>query len=194
MQMNWDADLFLKCLDKLCSGVWFDKTSHILDSQDVGSHLLQFFCNTYIVLKAIFVTLWIVDIAGVAHCCLAQFSSLENCIYRNCKSLCIVETVEYSEEVDSTLCRLFYEFIDNVVRIVCISYCIGGSEEHLEQNVRNLSSELLKPCPWTFLKEPESNVEGSSTPHLHREEVRCQICSCICNPCKVVCSEPCCQQ
>ena len=137
MQMNWNTDLFLECLDKFCSSIRFDKTCHILDSQDVGSHLLKLFCNAYIVFKTIFVPLRIVDIACVAHSCLTKLASLENCINRNCKTLCVVQTVEYSEQVDSALCRFFNEFVDDVVWIVCISYSVRGSEEHLEQDVRN---------------------------------------------------------
>ena len=83
MQLDWNTDLFLKCLDKFGCGIWFDKTSHILDTQDVGSHLLKLFCYAYIVLKAILVSLRILDIACVAHGCLAQLASLENCINWN---------------------------------------------------------------------------------------------------------------
>ena len=127
MQLDWNSNLFLKSLYKFGCGIWFDKTCHILDSQDVGSHSLKLFCHAYIVLKAILVALRIFDIACVAHGCLAQLASLENCIHWNRKTLCVVQTVEHSEQVYSTFCSLVNELVDNVVRIVCVSYCVGRS-------------------------------------------------------------------
>ena len=66
--------------------------------------------------------------------------------------------------------RLLDERVDDVVGVVRVADGVGGPQQHLEQDVRNLLAQLGQPVPRRLLEEPHGRVERRPAPHLQREQ------------------------
>ena len=72
----------------------------------------------------------------------------------------IVESIKNPEDIHAMIFREFTEFINNIVRVVCVANGISTSEQHLKGNIGNLFTELAKSFPWALAKETESNIKS----------------------------------
>lgn len=58
---------------------------------------------------------------------------------------------------------------DSVVRVVGVAHGVGPSQQHLERDIWDQSSQLLKSLPWTLWQEAHGHIEGSTYTHAHAQ-------------------------
>ena len=72
VEVDRQANLFPQGLDQLLGGIRLAKSSHVLDGDQVGSKFFEIFGQLDIIAQAIFVTLRVKNVAGVANRGLSQ--------------------------------------------------------------------------------------------------------------------------
>ena len=82
VEVNRNAHFLSQRLHQFLRSVWFAQTGHIFDSQNVGTHPLQFLSHFDVVIQPVFIPFRIQNIAGIAHRCFAQLAGFANCIHR----------------------------------------------------------------------------------------------------------------
>jgi len=120
--MDRNADTFLERLYQFICCVRLEEARHILDGQNMRAHFLQLFCHTDIVLKRVFVTFRVCDIAGIADSRFADFPRFAHCIHRHLHTGCPVERVENAEDIDAGVSSLFDKFLHDIVGIIGIAH------------------------------------------------------------------------
>ena len=116
VQVDGKTNLLLKCGYKLLCCIGLEKTGHILDTQCMSTASFKFLRKIYVVLKCVLVTFGIKDITCVADGCLKQLALIENFIHSNRHTGEPVKGVEYSENIDTGLCRLLDKLTYHIVR------------------------------------------------------------------------------
>lgn len=58
--------------------------------------------------------------------------------------------------------------VHSIIRVTCVPNTISPSKKHLEWNVGDSFPHGLQPLPGTLMKEPESYIEGGTTPVFQR--------------------------
>ena len=171
MQVDRHCNFVLESLDQSECSYRLEKSGHVLDADYVRTLLFERLGHLYIVVKSVLVTALVEDVACVAHSRLCYASDIQDLVKRDLYAAHPVQRVEYTEHIDARLLRLLDELPDRVVRVVLVSYRVGTSYEHLEENVRDLTSQSLQSLPRILAEESHRNVECSAAPHLIREQV-----------------------
>ena len=60
----------------------------------------------------------------------------------------------------------------HIIGIVGIAHRIRGTQQHLEEDVRNTFAQLGQTLPRIFLQKTHSDIKGRATPALHRKKIR----------------------
>ena len=76
------------------------------------------------------------------------------------------------KEIDARLRRAGHETLDHVIRVVGVADPVGGTQQHLQQNVGHLRAQALQALPRALAQKAERHVEGSAAPAFEREELR----------------------
>ena len=150
----------------------FQEAGHILDGDDVGAGVLQFFRHVDVVFQIVFIPGRVEDIASVAQGDFGQFVVFPDGLDGAVHVVQAVEAVEDAEDVDAVLGRQVDEVLDDVVGIARIADGIGAADEHLQEDVRRFLAHLAQADPRVFIEEAISYVEGSAAPTFIGEEIR----------------------
>ena len=118
MEMDWDSDFILQCLDQGMRREGAAKAGHIFDRQHVRTHLFELLCELHIVFQRILCALRIEDITGVADRRFANGVRVVDRFHRHFQVRRVIQRIEDSENVHAALSRMFDETSDNVVRII----------------------------------------------------------------------------
>ncbi len=170
MQVDRDPHALFERLDQLVAGKRLQKTCHILDSQDMGTHLLQLFRHADVVFKRVLVPLRVGDIAGITDGSLADLAALAHRFHGHLHSGGPVQRIKHAEDVDSGVGGLFNEFLDYVIRVVCVANGIGTAQEHLKQDVWDRFGQLVQALPRVLFEKPHGHIEGGPAPAFKREQ------------------------
>ena len=114
----------------------------------------------------------VMQVAGVADRGLAETPGLQHRIDRDAHVLDRVQGVEDAEEIDARLRRAGHETLDHVIRVVGVADPVGGTQQHLQQNVGHLRAQALQALPRALAQEAQRHVEGGAAPAFEREELR----------------------
>jgi hypothetical protein len=147
------------------SGLGAEDTSHVLDSENVSSHLNDLVGKVEVVLEVVLL-LGVQHVTRVTDGSLNNSSSLLDGADTDSKLLNIVKSVEDTENINSVLLGLLDEVVDGVVGKGGVSNSVGSTQQHLEGNVGHKLTELAKTVPGVLVQETVGNIEGSSSPAL----------------------------
>ncbi len=121
VQMDGDADLLFQRRDELLCAVWLQKADISLTQRVVGAALFQFLREIHIVLKRVFVALWVEDVAGVAHGGFQQPAGAQDRVHRRLHARNPVQGVEHAENVDPAFRGLLNKGADEIVRVAGVA-------------------------------------------------------------------------
>jgi len=175
MEMHRNADVLFQRLYQLIGRQRLEQTGHILDGEDVRSHLLQLFRHADIVFERILVPLRIGNVAGITDGGLADLAALSDCLHGDLHAGRPVERVKDAEDVHAGVGGLFNELLHHVVRVVGIADRVRAAQQHLEEDIRDQLGKLVQPLPRILLEKTQGDVEGCSSPALQGEEVGAEI-------------------
>ena len=171
VEVDRDADLLLQRLHQLGRRRRFAQPSHVLDGEHVCSHLLEFLGEVHVVLQIVLRPIRVEDVARVADGRFADHPCLDNRVHRDLHVRCPVERIEHAEHVHSRRGRLLHELDHDVVGVVRVADRVRCPKQHLEQDVRDLLTQLSQSVPRALLVESHRRVERRPAPHLQREEL-----------------------
>ena len=161
MKLNWKLCTFLQSLYKLCCLVWYKKSSHILDTDRICTHLLNLSCHVLPIIHCISIT------KCIRKCNLCMSIFLVCCLYSCLKVTDIIQTVKDTNDINTICDTLLYEILYNIIRIWAVSKDILSTEQHLKLCILESITELTKSVPWILFQETETSVECSTTPALY---------------------------
>ena len=142
----------------------FQQTSHIFNSNDIGTSILQFFCHFYIVIKIVFRTIAVKDIACVAQCNFSNLILIANFINSNLHIVKAIQAIKYAEYVDTIFSGQLNEITNYIIRIGCITNGISTANQHLKQCIRHFFTEHTQTFPWIFVQEAIRYVKCCTAP------------------------------
>ena len=142
----------------------FQQTRHVLDTEDVGAHFLQFTGHGNVILQVVLAAGQ--DIPRVADGRLGYLAGAQDGVDGHPHALQPVEAVENAEHVDAAICRLGDEAAHHVVGVVGVAHGIGGAEEHLEEDVRHPGPESRQPLPGILVQEAVRHIKCRAAPHF----------------------------
>ena len=172
MEMDRQIDGIFEGRNELICRFRLKKPCHILDSDDIGTGILQFFCHADIVIEIIFRTGRIEDIAGIAEGDFGNLARFPDGLHRFIHIVQTVQAVENTEYINAVLGRELYEILDHIVRVARIAYGVGAADEHLQQDIRCFLAHLAQTVPGIFIEETIGYVKGSAAPAFIGEESR----------------------
>ena len=174
VEVDRDADLSTQGGHQLARGERLAEARHVLDGEHVGSELLEFLGELHVVVERILRALRVEHVARVADRRLADRTALHDRVDRHLHVRHPVERVEHAKHVDAGVGRLLHERLHDVVGIVRVADGVAGSQEHLEEHVRNPLAQQQQPVPGALLEKPHGGVERGPAPHLERKEAGCE--------------------
>ena len=115
MQVNRNGNIFLKLFNKRVSVIREKQVCHILNADNISTHLFKGLCHIYKVIL-------IMNRAyGIAHCRLADTAVLLTALHRLLHVAGIVKRVKNTDYVDAVFNRLFDKHINNIVGVMLIA-------------------------------------------------------------------------
>ena len=172
VEMDRNTNLRADRLDKDMGRVGLTQPCHVLDGQDVGSHIHEGLREVGVVGEAVLGPPWIADVAGIADRRFTQRRRLAtHGLHRHPHRPGIIESIEDPKQVDTVVRALDDERFDDVVWVVGVANGIAAAHEHLKKDVRNPLAQPDEPSPWVLLEKPHRGVKRGTAPHLQAEDV-----------------------
>ncbi|KAH3663370.1 hypothetical protein OGAPHI_005360 [Ogataea philodendri] len=97
---------------------------------------------------------------------ISMILSTVSSVNTNLQLLQVVQSIENSEDVNTSFLGLLNEMVNSIVRQRRVSHSVGSSQQHLERNVWNGFSKLSQSIPWVLVQETHGNVESGTSPTL----------------------------
>ena len=89
------------------------------------------------------------------------------CLYRSLEVTKVIETVKYSDYINTICKRFLYEIFYYIICIMVVAEDVLASEKHLKLGILEARFELAKSLPWIFLQETKAGIKCSSSPALN---------------------------
>ena len=172
VEVDRQADFFLKRLDQLLGRTGFDQARHVLEAQNMGTCGFKLFGHRDVVFQVVFGAVGVLDVTGVANRAFAHLIGGDHRIHRDAHVFDPVEAVEYAEDINAGLSRLFHKALDDVVRVIGVAHTVGGAQKHLCHDVWHRLTNVAQALPRTFLQEPVGHVKRRTAPTFHRQQLR----------------------
>src|SRR5690606_11722087 len=137
-------------------------------SQYVSTLGFEFPRQTHVVVEVVFAFFGIRYIARIADTGFSQsIRIIDHGPDTGLHVLYPVERIENPEQVDPVFPGFFDKGYDQIVGVRLITYSIGATEQHLQEDIGDLLPDQLQSCPWVFLQEPQGYIKRSASPYFH---------------------------
>lgn len=154
--------------DKQSSSLGLEKTGHILDTKDVDTFLDERIGEVEVVLKGVLGLLGVGNVTRVTDSAFNDTTGLLSGIDTNLQVFKVVERVEDSENVETSLNSLLGEVVDGIVGVRGVTDSVGPSDQSLQRNVGNQLSQSPQSNPRVLVEESHRDIKGGTTPTLER--------------------------
>ena len=160
VEVNGHGHGFLEPLDEGIGIQRQEEIGHVLDADDVRTHLLQ-------LLGQLDEVRLVVDGGdGVAHGSFHHAAVLFGGADGLLQVAHVVEGVEDADDVDAVFNGLAAEGIHHVVGVVLVAQDILSPEEHLKLGVGQSLAQCPQPLPGVLVQKAHARVEGGAAPAL----------------------------
>ena len=162
VQVNGNADGTFQLGNKFVSVVGEKQVRHILDTDSIGAHFFEQFCEFDKILDVVY------GRNGVAY---RRFADTAVFLYGFDglhKVSGVVERVENSDYVNSVFDGFFNKFVNHVIRIMLVSEQILTSQKHLKTGFRHCGTQFAQTLPRVFVKETHTSVKRCAAPAFKR--------------------------
>ena len=150
MKLNGNLYVALDRLNELECFIGLKKTGHILDTDRVSTHLLKLFsvsCKSFVGVEG----------RGCIGDRSLNVSALaDSSLYCGLEISCIVESIEYTDYINTVCYRFLYKVFNDVVSIVTVTKNILTSEEHLKLGILNVISDCSESYPRILVEESKA--------------------------------------
>ena len=170
VKMNGNAHLVSQSLYQLVCSHRVAKTGHILDREQMGSHLLELLGHIDVVGEQILLFRFVRKIARKTDGRLAKGLCLfVDGFHSHLQVRKIVQGIKYAKHVHAGLRGMNHELLYKVVGIIRVTHGIGTAKKHLKKNVGNFFTKSSQPLVGTLPEKTHAGVESGSAPHFQTE-------------------------
>ncbi|KAH3685055.1 hypothetical protein WICPIJ_003992 [Wickerhamomyces pijperi] len=100
--------------DQQLGGLWLQSTSHVLDTQDVGTSLDDLLGDVQVVVQVVLLA-WLQHVTGVTDSGLDNTASLLDSLDTNLQLFQVVQSVKHSEDINTVVLGHLDEMVNGVV-------------------------------------------------------------------------------
>ncbi len=166
MQLDRKLCIFFHGLDQLGSLIRHQQTCHILDTDGICTHLLNFFGSACPIFQRIGIT------QRIGQCNLSMASAFllfhsVGGVYGLLQVAQIIQTVKNTDNIDTVCNGLLHKGIYNVICVRSVAQNILTAEQHLQLGLFEAVTQLAESVPGILLQEAKGCVKGGTAPALH---------------------------
>ena len=137
----------------------------------MGARIYNLMRQIQVIVQRVELFARICEVTGVAHRHLSNLIGLAYCINRRTHLIHVVQGVENTENIDTTIGCFLHECFGHLVRVRGVSHRIAATQQHLDTNVRHRFAQLVQAHPRIFLQKAQRHIVGGSAPGLHTQQL-----------------------
>ncbi|OPZ77141.1 MAG: hypothetical protein BWY79_01295 [Actinobacteria bacterium ADurb.Bin444] len=80
----------------------------------------------------------------------------------------VVQSVEYTEDIDAGIRRLPHERAYHIITVMTIADQVLTPQQHLQRSAAHVMLDGAQALPWILVEEAETGVESGTAPTFHR--------------------------
>ncbi len=167
VQLDGQLGILLHGCNQLGSLIGNQQSRHILDTDGIGTHLLDLFRHIRPILQRI----GIAQSVGQSNLCMAPALLLLHPVggvNRLLQIGQIVQTVKDTDDINAVGNGLLYESVHHIVCIGSVTQDVLTAEQHLQLGFLKAVTKFTQSVPGIFLQESQGCVKGRAAPALHR--------------------------
>ena len=162
MKMYRHAHLLFNALNQRIRFIGQQKIGHILNADDVRSHLLHLARQLHKIVQRMH------RAGGIAYGAFGYPAVFLAGFDRLLQIAQVVQRVKYPDNIYTVFYGFFYKVIHNIVRIMLVAQNILTSEKHLQLGVGHGPFKGAQALPGVLVQKAQAGVKGRASPAFQR--------------------------